>query len=127
LRARLLLAELWWWEELYKGPSVPQCVLAELGRIQNDAKFREAAWWYVSSAQALTAKHAAARIKEMRTGITTPQEGPATLYERLLRTVEDFLVAYPGASLRYVEGQIELVSLPFDDREITARWAIQFV
>jgi hypothetical protein len=107
-RAGLRLADLWWWEELYEGPSVPQCVLAELGRIRDDAPFREAASWYAFSARDLTAKQAATKIKEMRTG-TTPQEGPATLYERLVRTVEDFLVAYPGASLRYVEGQTELV------------------
>jgi DNA-binding PucR family transcriptional regulator len=63
----------------------PLCVLAELGRIQDDAKFREAAWWYDFYARDLTAKQAAARIKQMRLG-TTPQEGPATLYKRLMRT-----------------------------------------
>jgi hypothetical protein len=107
-RARSRLAELWWWEELSEGQSTPQCVFTELGRIEDEAKFREAAWWYGFYARGLKAKQAASRIKEMRTG-TTPQEGPATLYERLMKTVEDFQVVYPEASLSYVEEQVLLL------------------
>ena len=107
-RARGRLAEIWAWDEPREDLPVPrQSVLAELGRIADDATFREAAWWYRFSARGLTAKQAAARIREMRTG-RIPQVGPATLYYRLVRTVEDFRVAYPGASLRYLEGQTEL-------------------
>jgi hypothetical protein len=106
-QARRRLAGLWWWEDLYKVRSIPQCVLGELGRIEDSAKFREAAWWYVSSARGLAAKTAAAKIKQMRTGKTL-QEGPATLYERLMKTIKDFRISYPDASLLYVEGQVKL-------------------
>lgn len=40
-RARLRLAGLWW-EEVRGGPDVPQCVLAELGRMKEDAEFGDA-------------------------------------------------------------------------------------
>ena len=66
----------------------------------------DAAWWYSSSAGSLRAKQAASKIKQMRTG-KTPQEGLSTLYERLMKTVGDFRVDYPGASLRYVERELE--------------------
>jgi hypothetical protein len=106
-RARQRLAGLWWWEVLSKGRSIPQGVLIELGRIEDSAKFQEAAWWYLSSARGLAAKTAAAKIKQMRTG-KTPQEGPATLYEHLMKVIKDFRISYPDASLLYVEGQIKL-------------------
>jgi hypothetical protein len=106
-QAQRRLMEVWWWEDLSKGLSIPQCVLGELGRIEDSAKFREAAWWYVSSARGLAAKTAAAKIKQMRTGKTL-QEGPATLYERLMKTIKDFRISYPDASLLYVEGQVKL-------------------
>ncbi len=106
-RARRRLADLGWWEELSEGLPVPLCVLTELGRIRDEARFRDAAWSYGFSAQRLTAKQAAETIKQMRTGIT-PEEGPGTLYVRLMRTVENFRIAYPDASIRYVEGQVEL-------------------
>lgn len=102
-QARIRLAELWWWEEL----SVPRCVLTEVGRIQDDALFREAAWWYGFYARGLKAKQAAAKIKEMRLG-KTPLAGPATLYIRMMRTVRDFRIAYPDASHWYVEQLVEL-------------------
>lgn len=54
--------------------SVPQCVLTELGRIQDEAQFREAASWYSLYVGGLTAKQAASKIREMRTG-KTPEEG----------------------------------------------------
>ena len=69
--------------------------------------FKDAASWYVSSAQDLVAKTAAAKIKQMRTG-KTPQEGPVTLYEHLMKVIEDFQSLYPEASLLYVEGQVKL-------------------
>ena len=106
-QAQRRLTELWWWEDLSKGRSIPQCVLSELGRIEESAKFQEAALWYVSSARDLAAKTAAAKIKQMRTG-KTPQEGPVTLYNHLMKTIEDFKIRYPDASLQYVEGQIKL-------------------
>jgi hypothetical protein len=105
-RARQRLAGLWWWEALSKGRPIAQCVLAELGRIEDSAKFREAAW-YASSTRGLAAKTAAAKIKQMRTG-KTPQEGPATLYEHLMKDIKDFRISYPDASLLYVEGQVKL-------------------
>jgi hypothetical protein len=107
-QAQRRLAGLWWWEDPSKGRSIPQCVLSELGRIEDSAKFQEAAWWYVSSAQGLAAKTAAAKIKQIRTG-KTPQEGPVTLYEGLMNVIEDFRSLYPDASLLYVEGQVKLV------------------
>jgi len=106
-RAHRRLAELWWWEDLSKGQPIPQCVLAELGRIEDSAKFREAAWWYGSSARRLMAKQAASKIKEMRTG-RTPQEGPVTLYKHLMKVIEDFRISHPDASLIYEEGQVKL-------------------
>ncbi len=107
-RARLRLAGLWWWEEVCGGPDVPQCVLAELGRTEDDAGFQDAVSWYWYSGLDLRAKQAAEKIKQMRTG-KTPEEGPGTLYGRLMRAVGDFRVAYPDASLWYQEGQVELV------------------
>lgn len=107
-RARRRLANLWWWGELCEGSGVPQCVLAELGRIEDDARFRDAVWWHWYSGRNLSAKQAAEALKRMRTG-KTPEEGPGTLYRRLMRTVEDFRRTYPDASLRYQEGQVELV------------------
>ncbi len=106
-QAQRRLTGLWWWEDLSKGRSIPQCVLSELGRIEDSARFQEAAWWYVSSARDLAAKTAAAKIKQMRTGKTL-QEGPVTLYERLMKTIRDFRISYPDASLLYVEGQVKL-------------------
>lgn len=106
-RARQLLSELGWWEDLSEGLPVQQCVLTELGRIRDDETFGEAAWWYGFSGRGLTAKQAAAKIKEMRTG-KTPEEGRAQLYLRLMDTIKDFRVSYPDASLRYVEGQVDL-------------------
>ncbi len=106
-QAQRRLTGLWWWEDLSKGRSIPQCVLSELGRIEDSAKFQEAAWWYVFSARDLAAKTAAAKIKQMRTG-KTPQEGPVTLYERLMKVIEDFRSLYPDVSLQYVEGQVKL-------------------
>jgi len=102
------LANLDWWENLIEDTRVPQCVLTELGRIQDDGRFGEAALWYAFSGGRLTAKQAAENIRRMRTG-KVPEEGPGTLYVRLMRTVRDFRVAYPDASLRYQEGQVELV------------------
>lgn len=107
-RARRRLAGLWWWEEVCGRPVVPQCVLAELGRMEDEARFRDAVSWYWYSGLDLRAKQAAEKIKEMRTG-KIPEEGPGTLYEPLMRAVRDFRVAYPDASLLYVEGQVELV------------------
>lgn len=107
-RARLRLAGLWWWEEVCEGPYVPQCVLAELGRTEDGAAFGDAVWWYWWSGRDLSAKQAAEKIKRMRTG-KIPEEGPGTLYGRLMKAVWDFRVAYPDASLRYQEGQVELV------------------
>jgi len=101
------LTGLWWWEDLFKRRSIPQRVLTELGRIEDSAKFQEAAWWYAFSARGLAAKTATARIKQMRTG-KTPQEGPVTLYNHLMKTIDDFKIRYPDASLQYVEGQIKL-------------------
>ena len=86
---------------------VPQCVLTELGRIKDGVGFGEAAWWYWYCGRNLSAKQAAARIKAMRIG-KSPQEGPTTLCERLLKTMSDFKVDYPDASLLYIEGQIRL-------------------
>jgi hypothetical protein len=107
-QAQRRLTELWWWEALSKkGRPIPQCVLTELGRIEDSAKFQEAAWWYVSSARGLAAKTAAAKIKQMRMG-KTPQEGPVTLYEHLMNVIEDFQSLYPDASLLYVERQVKL-------------------
>ncbi len=103
--ARRRLGDLWWWHSLSGGRSVPQCVLAELGRIKDDATFTEAAWWYCFSARDLKAKQVAAKIKEMRTG-KAPQEGPMTLYKRLMKEINDFRVSHPDASLLYVEGQV---------------------
>jgi hypothetical protein len=99
---------LWWWEELSEGSSVPQCVLTELGRMEDEAVFGEAVWWYWYSGRDLSAKQAAETLKRMRTGKTS-EEGPITLYRRLMRTVEDFRRTYPGASVRYQEDQVELV------------------
>ena len=106
-QAQRRLTELWWWEDLSKGRSIPQCVLGEFGRIEDSATFQEAAWWYLSSARGLAAKTAAAKIKQMRTG-KTPQEGPVTLYEHLMKVIEDFQSLYPDSSLLYVEGQVKL-------------------
>jgi hypothetical protein len=96
-----------WWNDMFKGRPIPQCVLTELGRIEESAKFREAAWWYVSSARDLAGKTAAAKLRQMRTG-KAPQEGPVTLYERLMNVIEDFRSLYPDASVLYVEGQVKL-------------------
>jgi hypothetical protein len=106
-QARRRLAELWWREELPEDLFVPQCVLMELGRIRDNAKFGEAAWWYVFSAGGLAAKQAAVKIKQMRMG-NVRQEGPMTLYKRLVKTVKDFQVDYPNASFHHVEGQLNL-------------------
>ena len=106
-QAKRRLRGLWWWEDLSKGRPIPQCVLTELGRIEDSTKFQEAAWWYVFSARRLAAKSAATKIKQMRTG-KTPQEGPVTLYEHLMKAIEDFQTLYPEASLLYVEGQVKL-------------------
>jgi hypothetical protein len=108
LRARRRLAGLRWWEEVCGDPDVPQCVLCELGRIEDDARFRDAVWWHWYSGRDLSAKQAAEALKRMRTG-KTPEEGPVTLYRRLMRTVGDFRMSYPGASVRYQEDQVELV------------------
>jgi hypothetical protein len=108
LRARRRLAGLRWWQEVCGDPDVPQCVLCELGRIEDDARFRDAVWWHWYSGRDLSAKQAAEALKRMRTG-KTPEEGPVTLYRRLMRTVEDFRRTYPDASVRYQEGQVELV------------------
>lgn len=108
LRARRRLAGLWWWVEVCGGPDVPQCVLSELGRTEDGAGFGDAVWWYWFSGLNLSAKQAAEALKRMRTGKTT-EEGPVTLYGRLMKAVGDFRVAYPDASLRYQEGQVELV------------------
>lgn len=105
--AQRRLAELWWWEGLSEGLSVRQCVLAELGRIQDPAEFREAAWWYVFYARRLTAKQAAVKIKQIRMD-NTPQEGPVTLYKYLMKSIKDFRILHPDASLLYVEGQVKL-------------------
>ncbi len=105
-RARLRLAGLW--GKAPEGMPVPQCVLAELGRIEDRAGFDRVAEWYREFGRDLSAKQAAAKIKDARIG-RIPQEGPATLYERLVRTVEEFRVDYPDASPSYVEGQMELV------------------
>ncbi len=107
-QARRRLAGLWWWEEVCGDPNVPQCVLAEFGRMEDDARFGEAVWWYWFSGRDLSAKQAAEALKRMRTG-KTPEEGPGTLYGRLMKVVRDFRVTYPDASLRYQEGQVELV------------------
>lgn len=107
-RARQRLAGLWWWEEVCEGPDVPQCVLCEFGRTEDDARFRDAVWWYWCSGLDLSAKQAAEKIRQMRTG-RIPEEGPGTLYGRLMRAIRDFRVTYPDASLRYQEGQVELV------------------
>ena len=107
-RARRRLAGLWWWEEVCGGPYVPQCVLCELGRMNEDAALGDVAWWYWCSGLNLSAKQAAEKIRQMRTG-KTPKEGSGTLYEPLMRAVRDFRVAYPDASLRYQEDQVELV------------------
>lgn len=106
-RARRRLGELWWWDSLSGGRSVPQCVLTELGRIEDDATFTEAAWWYVFFARNLKAKQVSAEIKRMRTG-KTPQVGPATLYKRLMKEINDFRISYPDTTLLYVEGQVRL-------------------
>jgi hypothetical protein len=106
-RAHRRLLEQLWWKELSDDSPVPQCVLTELGRIKDEVGFGEAAWWYWYCGQNVSAKQAAAQIKVMRMG-TTPQEGPTTLCERLLKTVNEFRVGYPDASLLYVEGQVEL-------------------
>jgi hypothetical protein len=107
-QAQHRLTGLWWWEDISKGrPPIPQCVLTELGRIEDSAKFQEAAWWYAFSARGLAAKTAAAKIKQMRTG-KTPQEGPVTLYMDLMKVIEDFRLRYPYTSLQYVEGQVKL-------------------
>lgn len=107
-RARLRLVGLWWWEEVSEDLAVPQCVLVELGRMEDGAAFGEAASWYWYEGRDLRAKQAAEALKRMRTG-KVPEEGPGMLYVRLMRTVRDFRVAYPEASLRYQEGQVELV------------------
>ena len=107
-RARRRLAGLWWWGEVCGGPDIPQCVLSELGRIKDNAEFAEAAWWYWYSGRDPRAKQAAEKIRQIRTG-KTPEEGPGTLYGRLMKAVGDFRVSYPDASLRYQEGQVELV------------------
>jgi hypothetical protein len=108
-QAQRRLAELWW-AELSKGRSISQVVLAELGRIEDDGKFREAAWWFIFYAQGLTAKQAANQIRQMRTGKVS-QEGPVTLYNHLMKTIEAFKIRYPEASLQYVERQIKLALL----------------
>ncbi len=107
-RARRRLADLGGWEELSEGLPVPLCVLTELGRIRDEARFRDAAWSYGFYAERLTAKQAAERVKQMRLGMI-PEEGPGTLYVPLMKVVRDFRVHYPNASLRYQEGQVELV------------------
>jgi len=104
-RARLRLAELVWWEGLARGRPVPQCVLAELGRIEDGGKFAEAAWWYACSGRVLTAKQAAAKIKGMRRG-RRRREDPTMLYKRLMRAVKDYRIAYPEVSLLSVEAQV---------------------
>lgn len=108
LRASRCLAGLWWWKEVSEDLPVPQCVLAELGRMEDGAAFGEAVLWYWYEGGNLRAKQAAENIRRMRTG-KVPEEGPGTLYVRLMRTVRDFRLAYPDASLRYQEGQVELV------------------
>jgi hypothetical protein len=106
-QAQRRLAKVWWWAEVSKGRSISQVVLAELGRIEDGGKFQEAAWWYVFYSRGLTAKQAAAKIKRMRTG-KVPLEGPVTLFEHLMKVIEDFWLLYPDASLQYVERQIKL-------------------
>jgi len=107
-RARLRLAGLWWWDEVCGDLNVPQCVLVEFGRTEDDARFGEAVCWYWYSGLDLSAKQAAEALKRMRTG-KVPEEGPGTLYGRLMKAVGDFRVTYPDASLLYQEGQVELV------------------
>jgi hypothetical protein len=107
-RARLRLAELVWWEDLAKNLSVPQYVLAELGRIEDSGTFAEAAWWYTCSGRELTGKQVTAKIKEMRNGVR-PREDPMLLYKRLMRTIKDYRISHPEASLLSVEGEIRLV------------------
>jgi hypothetical protein len=97
-----------WEEGWHKERYVPLCVLCELGRIEDDAEFWDAAWWYGFYARDLTAKQAAAKIRQMRTG-NAPHEGPVTLYRQLMRAIEDFQILYPDASLLYVEGQVKHV------------------
>ena len=89
------------------GRTVPQTVLTELGRIEDDPTFTEATWWLCTYARGLTAKQVAATIKQMRTGKAL-REGPATLYKRLMREIRDFRILYPDASLLYVEGEVRL-------------------
>jgi hypothetical protein len=60
------------------------------------------------AAEGEAAEQAAAKIKEIRAGKKDSQEGPTTLYKRLMRTVEDFWVEYPDASLLHVEGLVKL-------------------
>jgi hypothetical protein len=55
-------------------PDVPQCVLAELGRMEDDAEFGEAVWWHWYSGRNLSAKQAAEALKRMRT--EDPRGGP---------------------------------------------------
>ena len=80
----------------------------EFGRTEDDARFGEAVCWYWYSGWDLSAKQAAETLKRMRTGKTLAED-PGALYGRLMKAVGDFRVAYPDASLRYQEGQVELV------------------
>ncbi len=105
-RAELLLAGMP--GKASEGMPVPQCVLAELGRIEDRDGFGRIAQWYREFGRNLSARQAAAKIKDARMS-RIPQEGSTTLHECLIRTVEDFRVDYPDASPRYMEGQVELV------------------
>jgi hypothetical protein len=55
----------------------------------------------------LSAKQATIKIKQIRTG-KTPQEGPATLYKHLMKTIKDVRISYPDATHLYMEGDVKL-------------------